>query len=428
MTNPYAKLTRYYLFLVAWGLIATAPASLLGDDFYLQNGQRVIFFGDSITQSGKYINYIEAYLRTRFPDQQFELINHGISSETISGTSESDHTPRRPHALPRFTRDVAAWKPDVLVSCFGMNDGNYHPPDEQRFQKYQVGIRSLITRTKNTGAKLVLLTPPPFDPYRRRASDQQAKEYGYKFAAINYDQTLTGYSRWLLSLEKENQFVVDLHGSMNHHLRRRRQDQVSFFFSPDSVHPNETGHWLMAQAVLLAWKAPTEVAVARINASGGKVLRGEITQFNTDGNGISFSWSSRLPMPMDKKWDRESLQLEKVTQRLNKFQLQVLAAKSKRYVLAIDEIKLAEVTREELASGIDLTRYPQLSANRRSMEVLKLVSRRQALIYNDWRKRIQAGENGQDSMKLAQARQLDTRLRELCQPLVMKVQLTPIGQ
>ena len=184
----------------------------------------------------------------------------------------------------------------------------------------------------------------------------------------------------------------------------------------------------MAQAVLLAWKAPTEVAVARINASGGKVLRGEITQFNTDGNGISFSWSSRLPMPMDKKWDRESLQLEKVTQRLNKFQLQVLAAKSKRYVLAIDEIKLAEVTREELASGIDLTRYPQLSANRRSMEVLKLVSRRQALIYNDWRKRIQAGENGQDSMKLAQARQLDTRLRELCQPLVMKVQLTPAGQ
>ena len=33
----------------------------------LKGGEKIIFFGDSITQSGGYINYFEAYLLTRFP-------------------------------------------------------------------------------------------------------------------------------------------------------------------------------------------------------------------------------------------------------------------------------------------------------------------------------------------------------------------------
>ena len=81
----------------------------------------MIFFGDSITQAGGYVDLVAATLLTAQPDLRVEVLNHGISSETISGTSEPDHAPRRPDAHDRFDRDVAAWDPDVVVACFGMN-------------------------------------------------------------------------------------------------------------------------------------------------------------------------------------------------------------------------------------------------------------------------------------------------------------------
>ena len=96
--------------------------------FRPEGGERIVFFGDSITQAGGYIADVEVFLLTRFPGKTFTIFNHGISSETISGTSEADHHPRRPDAHRRFSRDVAAWKPDVVVACFGMNDGNYQHP------------------------------------------------------------------------------------------------------------------------------------------------------------------------------------------------------------------------------------------------------------------------------------------------------------
>ena len=66
----------------------------------------MVFFGDSITQSGGYVADIEVFLLTRFHDRTFSVFNHGRSSETISGTSELDHHPRRPDAHLRFTRDA----------------------------------------------------------------------------------------------------------------------------------------------------------------------------------------------------------------------------------------------------------------------------------------------------------------------------------
>ena len=54
---------------------------------FLPTVQRILFLGDSITYSGQYIDYFEAYLFTRFPERRFEVINAGLPSETVSGLS-----------------------------------------------------------------------------------------------------------------------------------------------------------------------------------------------------------------------------------------------------------------------------------------------------------------------------------------------------
>src|SRR5579864_7103756 len=57
----------------------------------LQGVHRIIFLGDSITYAGGYVDDVEAYYVTRFPDRRFEFINMGLSSETVSGLSEPGH-------------------------------------------------------------------------------------------------------------------------------------------------------------------------------------------------------------------------------------------------------------------------------------------------------------------------------------------------
>jgi lysophospholipase L1-like esterase len=413
-------------------LLGSAMSSLADEPFYLRGGETILFFGDSITQNGGYVEYVEAFLRTRFPDREFKVINHGISSETISGTSELDHDPPRPDAHNRFARDVAAWKPDVLVACFGMNDGNYHPFENERYQAYQAGVRRLIERARDeAGATLVLLTPPPYDPYRRTASDPVAKAFGYKFAAIDYDDTLDRYSRWLVTLRDEGFTVADLHTAMNEHLARRRMTRVSFSLAPDAVHPDPTGHWLMAQTLLLAWHAPAECAVAEIDAAGPFAVGSEITNLAHTGDGVRFTWTTPLPMPLDPRWDAASLALEQVPERLNRHGLIVTNLTAKRYDVRMGDTLVGQFGPDELAAGVDLTVLPDPPTNRRSQEVLQLVHERSQLIYAAWRKNVAAADKTpalaaelEEADRLAA--ELDARLRELCRPVALDVALVEV--
>src|SRR5436190_1960350 len=78
--------TRVLSFCVAFLFALTLHA-----EEFLPGVKRILFLGDSITHAGQYVDYFEAYLAVRFPDRQFEVINVGLSSETVSGLTEEGH-------------------------------------------------------------------------------------------------------------------------------------------------------------------------------------------------------------------------------------------------------------------------------------------------------------------------------------------------
>ncbi len=426
-------LLSLYLALVA-GLFASLglSQSQAADDFFLRDGQRVLFFGDSITQGGGYVQLIDAFLATRLPEQTFEIVNHGISSETISGTSEIDHTPRRPDAHKRFARDVAAWKPDVLVACFGMNDGNYHSFEPERFAAYQAGVQRLLKRAADEagGAQVVLLTPPPYDPYRRKAGDPEASYYGYKFAAIDYDHTLAKYAEWLVTLRSDRQPVVDLHTAINRHVAERRKSLVSYSVSPDAIHPNLTGHWLMAQQVLLSWHVPHEVDRAVIDAAAGSVKSGQVSDLLHDGAALRFKWRAKLPMFFDEQIDRPALELEQSAVKLNRLTLQVSGLAAPQYLVRVGNVQLGKLTKDELATGVDMAQFEKLPSHTSAKRVWELVRDRHKQIYGAWRKQIAL--NDQPSTDAAQrltpaADPSWQAIREAAQPVVLDIRLTPVA-
>jgi len=233
-------------------LLVSSSSMVFAEDFF-PGVKRIVFLGDSITYAGEYVDFLEAYFAVHFPDRNFEVIDVGLPSETVSGLSEKGHAGGafpRPDLHERLDRVLAKTKPDLVFACYGMNDGIYLPYAEDRFGKFRDGILRLRAKVEAAGAQLVHLTPPTFDPgpLGKRAVAKDAKGSDKPFEL--YNDTLGRYSEWLLAQRAKGWRVIDIHGPMDQALAERRATNPDFRFAGDGVHPNVAGHWVIARAVL----------------------------------------------------------------------------------------------------------------------------------------------------------------------------------
>jgi enterochelin esterase family protein len=218
-------------------------------------GARVLFLGDSITYAGRYVALIDLHYRAA--GRALECLNLGLPSETASGLSEPGHPFPRPHVGERLERVLAKARPDIVVAAYGMNDGIYHPLSEERFAAFRRGIDRLIAAVDGTGARLVLLTPPPFDalPVSAEGKLLPAGKEGYGWQGIfeGYDKVLARYSEWLVGRRGAVEMTIDIRAPIAARLEERRKEDPSFTLAPDGIHLDPEGHALIARAVLEAW-------------------------------------------------------------------------------------------------------------------------------------------------------------------------------
>ncbi|MCB8933294.1 MAG: SGNH/GDSL hydrolase family protein [Fimbriimonadaceae bacterium] len=241
----------------------------------IRGAKRILFLGDSITYAGGYVDALDAYIRVNSPGSRVELINVGLPSETLSGLTERNHAGGafpRPDLHERLDRALALVKTDLVVACYGMNDGIYHPFDDGRFAKYQEGIRWLRERVAKAKARLWLLTPPPFDPQPVRGdlwpAGRDVYPAGHGFEG--YDDVLARCSEWLLGQREAGWNVIDIHSPLNAYLAERRKTEPGFVFAGDGVHLDRIGHMLITREILRAWGAPAD----RLPAADQPVLPG----------------------------------------------------------------------------------------------------------------------------------------------------------
>ena len=211
--------------------------------------KKILFLGNSITWSGEYVDYVETYFRAIKPGQSLEFINVGLPSETVSGLSEPNHAEGkfpRPDLHERLSRVLTATEPDLVIACYGMNDGIYLPFDETRFSKFKEGIVWLHEEVINEDIPIIHITPPIFDERKGAA----------------YANVLDIYADWLISRRYTADWnVIDIHWPMRKYLEEQRLTDSTFVLAEDGVHPNSTGHWLMAKEILL-YLGEQEVASA----------------------------------------------------------------------------------------------------------------------------------------------------------------------
>ena len=244
-----------------WLFISGAGVGALGQftptvesNFDLHDGNRVTFYGDSITEQRQYTVDVEEYVLTRFPNWKVSFYNAGVSVDKVSGGSAG------PVDL-RLRRDVFDAHPDVVTVMLGMNDMYYRPDDAGIYSTYTDGYRHIVeSLQKNLGkTRITLIAPSPYDDVTREP-----------MPGGGYGSTLTKYSSFVSSLSRERHTqLADFNAPVTQFLQTLKQQNpvLATQLIPDRIHPQQAGHWLMAESLLKTCKEPALASSVSFDAA-----------------------------------------------------------------------------------------------------------------------------------------------------------------
>lgn len=349
--------------------------------FFLKDNDRVVFYGDSITEQKLYTTFIETYCVTRFPKRNFTFVHSGWGGDRVTGGGGG------PIDL-RLKRDVLAYKPTVVTICLGMNDASYRAFDQNIFNTYVNGYRHIIETLEKElpGVRLTLLTASAYDDVTHAPG----------FAG-GYNSTLTTYGEAVKALGAEyNIPVADTNAPLVAALNRAEtaNPTVASQILPDRVHPRPGGHLVMAAAVLRAWNAPSMVADIEIDAQSGQVRQQENTRISglkVNGDALSFTHlDNALPWPFDRDPARNpeaalTLAVSDIEAMLNRDMLKITGLKGDRYQVNVDGKTIGIISANDLQNGVDLAALPGLPTNEQAAMVLALTRKHNDLHSRRWR-------------------------------------------
>ena len=327
-------------------LTGAAYAQDNGANFSIKDGDRVVFYGDSITDQRLYTTFVEDYIVTRFPRRNVSFVHSGWGGDRVTGGGGG------PIDL-RLQRDVLAYKPSVMTIMLGMNDGSYRAFDQGIFDTYSKGYQHIIDVVKKAqpDTRFTVIVPSPYDD----ATQEPKFEGGYNAVLMRYGEFVKELAK------KENLAVADLNTPVVAALQKAKQSDATLSqkIIPDRVHPGPAGHLLMAEALLKAWNAPATVSAVEIDAAGKRVARADNTQVAELKTGDVVSWTQTdgaLPLPA--AWSDPIVALavksSDVLEALNQQPLKVTGLKTGKYTLKIDGSDVGNFSAEQWAQGINL--------------------------------------------------------------------------
>jgi lysophospholipase L1-like esterase len=212
-----AQAARLQTRLQDWPALARYRETNAGVAAPAKDEKRVVFMGDSITDSWKLAGY--------FPSKPY--INRGISGQTT------------PQMLIRFRPDVIALKPQVVVILAGTNDiaGNTGP---MTLEAIEGNLASMFELARASDVRVVIASVLPVSDYAKNTEgkpiNQTTRRPPEKIIAIN---------EWLKKQATQNGLTyLDYFSAM--------VDEKGFLkdeLSNDGLHPNDKGYVVMQPLV-----------------------------------------------------------------------------------------------------------------------------------------------------------------------------------
>ena len=156
---------RIKMLLRGLSLAVCLSAAVTVQSAPFKDGDRVVFFGDSITHGGFYGEYVNLFYATRYPERNIWFSNSGWSGATAQ------------QGLWSIADDIVAKKPTIVTVMFGMNDINRDAwprtndtpalaaKREDAIRTYDSRMDELVRRVRAEAGnpEIIYFTPSPYD-------------------------------------------------------------------------------------------------------------------------------------------------------------------------------------------------------------------------------------------------------------------------
>ena len=337
-----------------------------------EEGERVVFVGNSITHGGHYHSFIWLYYMTRFPDKPITIMNAGIGGESAWDMKD------------RLDYDVFNRKPTYVTLTFGMNDTGYDiymkddakELSEQRIAKSLESYREIEERllAKNK-IKKVLIGGSPYD---------ETSQFNNFILHNKNNAILKIIDAQRTSAKKNGWGFVDFNQPMREISRKEQEADSTFTFCRiDRIHPDNDGQMVMAYLFLKAQGlAGDEVSIDAYHSSVITHKNCKISKLKKNGADLTFDYLAyALPYPLDsisrsgwgnKRSQRDAMQLVPFMEEFNQERFQVTNLEKGMYRLTIDNQFIDNLSSEKLANGVNLADYPNTPQYQQAAKIMYL--------------------------------------------------------
>ena len=211
----------------------------------LKTNETILFIGDSITDCGRmdlnwkpygtgYVGLFADLLTVREPEKAVTVINTGIGGHTVADLRD------------RWIDDALSHKPDWISVKIGINDCNQHLGSQDQHspqspEAYDETYDQILSSAKSALPDVKLLLIDPF--YGSLDLEGNVDD---SYCAVVH-QALPRYIQTCDRLgEKYNTRRVKTHDLFHEQFKHQHP---GVYFPTEPVHPNRTGHMLIAEAV-----------------------------------------------------------------------------------------------------------------------------------------------------------------------------------
>ena len=328
------------------------------NDFFLRDGDRVAWYGDSITQAGNfaetvYPEWVEVYALTRYRDRNIRFANIGWPGDNTwggeGGSSEQ-----------RVARELKPIDATVVSIMLGMNDAGYVPYDKRIDGIWQEWYGKLLGWMHEAApkARFNLIRTSPYDDVTHDIA--KVDDFTASMIRLPYNDVLLRFGEHVIRTAEKNKYAfVDFNRPVHDFLKTAKTavSELAPKFIPDCIHPGTAGHLLMATQMIEAWHGSPLVSDVEIDARSSAVTRSIGAKVTSEK---PLTWSAleaSLPMPIDTH-DPLIQFVDKTAHVADRISLQRLAVRGLRpgkYRLSIDGKAVATFTNRELTAGINLS-------------------------------------------------------------------------
>jgi len=329
-------------------LLAACAARSQCQQLALHEGDRVVFYGDSITAQRLYTRLIEDFFLTRYPRMHVTFWNAGVPGDTAFGGYTGD--------MPtRLKRDVLPHQPTVIAVMLGMNDGYYMDFNPKYLEVFKSGYGKLLDglQGESPAPRITLISPTPYDEVT----------HGTEFA--RYNQTVSRYSDAVKELAASSHLGFSDFNQVETSLLNagmRKNSSLAALLVPDRIHPAESSHWVMAAALARTWGASPIVSSVELDAASSRTIvieNAQVADLTVREGKMKWRQTDNalpLPLPLDDGMIQFVLSISEL-EAMDRQLLRVNGLQAARYTLKIDDKKIASFARHELSSGVNLALY-----------------------------------------------------------------------